>query len=391
MRLAQAVLSVRPLVKALPFPVRVAPVLNGNAAIRPSDRIAEGYVGLAELLCRVATHLGTLQLVLGTDETDADVFERIISNRLGLKEYYEHVCAVPIESLPEVDQLVDDVMKDAFDQACVCNDVRSFDGASLKAYAMGERHKKAVVVVSACCMPAKLCEPWMRFLANEYFAITWENRGLFGEAKEFDQLAYNVGAQAEDLFAVMDHFGVRNAHLMGLCGGTVIALEAAAARPARASSLSLWHGDYDLGPDCPKTYHQHNLKALLAMAAENRESATLIRAILCHSIPANLQSDLAHLVLYPYANEELLFRYSRLNGSIMDTNVSHVLDKISQPTLVVTSEDDNTAHPAGSKRVAAGIAGATLRVEPHGDHLSLFNADPTLTGIAAHFISEEAY
>jgi pimeloyl-ACP methyl ester carboxylesterase len=55
--------------------------------------------------------------------------------------------------------------------------------------------------------------------------------------------------------------------------------------------------------------------------------------------------------------------------------------------LVVTSEDDSTAHPDGSMRVAKGIPNAILHVEPHGDHLSLFDAQPHITALAARFIS----
>jgi predicted alpha/beta hydrolase family esterase len=57
--------------------------------------------------------------------------------------------------------------------------------------------------------------------------------------------------------------------------------------------------------------------------------------------------------------------------------------------LVVTSEDDSTAHPDGSMRVAKGIPNAILHVERHGDHLSLFDAQPHITALAARFISNE--
>ena len=42
----------------------------------------------------------------------------------------------------------------------------------------------------------------------------------------------------------MDHGGVATAHVIGLCDGAVIALAAAAQRPERVASLSLWHGTY---------------------------------------------------------------------------------------------------------------------------------------------------
>ena len=226
----------------------------------------------------------------------------------------------------------------------------------------------------------------MYFLAQDYHVLTWESRGLFAETPGFDHLASDVVAQVGDLFAVMDHAGVEHAHLMGLCGGAVIALAAAATQPTRVTSLSLWHGDYELGANCPKTDHQHDLKALMIMAAESRESAESVRTAICHSMSKALP-DLAHLVLYPYANAELMFRYGKLNGAIMDTDARPFMDRVTQPVLVVTAENDATAHPAGSRQAAERLANAVLRVEPHGDHISLFHAGANTTRLLASFLA----
>jgi pimeloyl-ACP methyl ester carboxylesterase len=122
-----------------------------------------------------------------------------------------------------------------------------------------------------------------------------------------------IWRQAEDLFAVMNHFGVEVAHLMGHCGGAVIALMAASSRPMRVASISL----------------------------------------------------------------------------IMDTDMSCVFSKVVHSTLIVTSEEDNTAHPAGSRIAAEKLRNAILHVEPRGDHMSFFDAEPKITELAVRFISGE--
>ena len=55
---------------------------------------------------------------------------------------------------------------------------------------------------------------------------------------------------------------------------------------------------------------------------------------------------------------------------------------------MVTSADDSTAHPAGSRFVAAALPDARLLVLPHGDHISLFRGDPLLLDAAAGFIAD---
>lgn len=395
-RLAQGVLAVKPLAGVLERPVRVAAVSGsrtGDAAPRAAVEAGEGLVevlGAGRLLDRVAARLGVPQLEArpGLAMADLDVFERAVSHRLGHALDGEPAPEVPAESLGEVDEVADETLRGVVPGNCARAEVCSFDGALLRAYALGEPRDRAVVIASACGGPVELSEPWMRRLAQEHFVVTWESRGLFGEAEGFDGLAHDLAAQAGDLVAVMDHFGVAGGHLMGLCGGAMIVLAAAAARPERATSLSLWYGDYELGRDCPKTAYQKDLKDFLSMSAEDRTIAASLRGVFCRSLLSTPLPDLAHLTLYPYANDELLFRYARLSGGIMEKDVTPLLGRVVQPALVVTSRDDTKAHPEGSRLVAAGLANSTLHVEPHGDHITLFHAEPAITELAARFIAE---
>jgi len=377
-RLTEAVLSVKPLLKVLERPLRVAPTGNG-AGVPPGPQVGE-------LLDWVAARLGAPRLVLSSAAAvELDPFERAVSARLDLRPGIERL-SLHDGVRAEIDDIVDQVAENSFDRFCTRAAVTSGDGVPVMAYAAGDRKDSAVVLVSACGMPARLCERWIRLLAPEHFVITWESRGMIAGARTED-LACDVEAQASDLFAAMDHFDVARASLMGMCGGAVIAVTAAARHPGRVSSMSLWHGDFELGPDCPKTSHQRDLKALMLLGAEGRQRASALHDVMCHSISVDLPPNLSYLALYSYATVDLLHLYCRLNASIMSTDVGGLLRLIEQPTLVVTSEDDDTAHPAGSKRVAAELPDSTLYVAPHGDHISLFNAEAELVRLASEFLS----
>jgi pimeloyl-ACP methyl ester carboxylesterase len=391
-RLAQAVLSVRPLVNALEGPVCVAPLKDGNLIPAPSKEYSPvNGCGIETLLNRIATRLSTCKFEFARSQTsELTAFDHVVSYQLDLSPDYWATFWVSMEVLPDVDNIVDTIVKHSLESYFKYSEVVSFDGVLLRAYAGGVPDRKVVVIVPACGMPVKLCERWLRYLAQEHYVITWESRGLFGKVEEFDTVAYDLPSQASDLFAVMNHFGVESGHVMGLCGGAVIALASSSMQPERVSSLSLWHGDYELGPNCPKTNHQQDLELLISMAGKSRKQAMSLQKLFTKpSILAKIRADVAHLILYPYATGELLFRYAKLNGSIMTYNVQHILSKVSQPTLVVTSEDDTTAHPEGSLRVASKLSNVTLQVEPHGDHLSLFDANPTITQLATRFIQHE--
>jgi 3-oxoadipate enol-lactonase len=268
--------------------------------------------------------------------------------------------------------------------------VTSFDGVRLRSYAHGQPQDPPVLIASACGMPAELCEPWMRALSRTRRVITWETRGLFSgpaAATDFDTIATGLTAQAADLIAVLDHHRITSAHVLGMCGGAVVALAAAASRPDRISSLSLWHGDYELGAPVPKTAHQQNLKALMLMAQSSRSDAAAINSALS-SVALASAEDRAITISYPYLDDELFFRYCVLTGALMSADVASLLGSVAQPALVITSDDDGTAHPAGSHVVAERLAGGRLHVEPHGDHLSVFTASDRLRLVLEDFLDD---
>lgn len=376
--LAEAVLSLRPLVDVLDPPVRIVlPVSPGR----------HGRLGPAEVLATVAERAGAggLELCPGLPERELRVFERVARDRLAPLNW-PALAQVPGHARDELCRITDKVVTSSFDRYRTRPDVRAPDGVPLRVYAAGSRQEPAVVIVTACGMPAKLCERWVRALSQDHLVITWESRGLFGEVEDFDALSYDAVTQAGDLIAALDRYRVPRAHVMGFCTGSVIALAAAAASPDRVGSVSLWHGAYELGPDGPKTGHHRHMQALMAMAARSREAARSAHSVFCQSMLGRTPPDTAHLVLYPYATPELLYRYCRVNGTITDTDVTGFLPAVSQPALVVTSEDDDTADPRASEAVAARLPDATLQVEPHGDHISLFKAGHRLEQLAARFI-----
>ena len=357
---------------------RVLALRKLSGAVEAPLRLPLGTRQLAALN-RIASGLGVRPFGLRDDgdPVNATSFEQAAFAHLAIDRELEALLDRDVFALAEV--------ADAF--ALV--EVETADGTVLNAYAGGVRSGIPVVIVPACGMPIELCESWMRELGRDHFVVSWETRGLFGRCSDFDAIPHDLAAQAEDVFAVMDHFDLGSSHLMGLCGGAVVALAAAAERSQRLRSISLWYGDYDLGESAPRTKHQRELVRLLAMIrAGRKEAASLQRLFRDPATVAAIRRDVAHLVLYPYADPELLYRYAVLNGAIMETDVRPLLAQIARPSLVVTSEDDGTAHPEGSRRVAETIPGARLHVEPHGDHLTLFDARAELAAIARDFVAQ---
>jgi 3-oxoadipate enol-lactonase len=266
-------------------------------------------------------------------------------------------------------------------------------GTTVPAFGCGRTEDPAVVLAIPCGYPADLCAEWMRVLSADHYVVTWETRGMFGgdlALEAFDALGTAVDDQAEDLWAVLDAAGVERAHLMGLCGGAVIAARAAALRQGAVTSLSLWHGDYS-GTVGTVTDHQRNFKALLEIAACGRDVAALIRESLMSTALDGLPADLAALLASPYETDERFYRYAVLVAATMSVDIEGTIAGIDVPALVVTSGDDRTAHPDGSGWAARTLPNARLRVRGGGDHLSAFEADAECRAFLADFFNEDSH
>ncbi len=255
--------------------------------------------------------------------------------------------------------------------------VRRSDGAVITAVEAGPREAPCVLLSPPCALSSRLLLPWLRALRSSYRCVVVQTRGTserIEDPEDFDRRGYEVTHQAGDLLALIDELATGPLHLMGLCGGAAVALAAAARRPDRVSSVSLWHADLELGTEADKTDHQINLQALLDVGGESRETAAWLRDRLTSGPMTGVPERIGPLVVRPYATTELFYRYAKLTGATMHWDSRPTAAAVHQPCLVVTSADDDTAHPAGSRRLVEILRRATLVVADHGNHLDAFRA-----------------
>ena len=251
------------------------------------------------------------------------------------------------------------------------------DGAVITAVAAGPREAPCVLISPPCALGYRLLLPWLRALRSSYRCVVIQPRGTserIEDQEDFDRRGYGMSHQVADLLALTEKLAADPVHLMGLCAGAAVALAATAQRPDLISSLSLWHADLDLGGEAAKTDHQVNLRSLLDLVGESRDTAAWIRAKLTSGPMTGVPKGIGPLVIRPYATTELFYRYAKLTGAIMHWDSRQTAARVNQPCLVVTSEDDDTAHPAGSRRLAEIVPGAQLVVAEHGTHLDAFRA-----------------
>ena len=112
-------------------------------------------------------------------------------------------------------------------------------------YAESDGEGPAVVLVHAGVAHLRMWDEQVAALRDAYQVIRFDTRG-FGRTRVEDVPFSNRA----DVAAVMDHFGAKTAHVVGLSRGAFIALDFAVEQPARTRSLT-WVAGGVRGLDIP--------------------------------------------------------------------------------------------------------------------------------------------
>jgi pimeloyl-ACP methyl ester carboxylesterase len=386
-RLFRTIKALRHLAVNLPGPIRICFFVDGHE-FRPVS-ISPGVIETQRLVTAAFARIGVSGLrYLHGHESRLSSFELLISRRISaaLDYRWDHFDAPGAtgRAVAPVEEFDFYGLPAGVEHVAIPRE----KGVALSAYASARRELPAILLALPCGMPLDLCLGWFEALSERYFVVTWETRGLFGACDQFDNIRCDVDAQVDDMFAVMDRFGLERAQLMGICGGAVTALCAAVKHSERVNSLSLWYGDYNLSNDALRTKHQQNYEWLMEAAAQDRDAALdLQRMVTDQATLATVPAEIAHAALYPYANAELMYRYSRLSDALNKTDVLGWLSQVTVPTLVVTGDNDETTHCGGSVFVAERIPGARLEVEAGGNHPMFFSVPAASRALALKFFA----
>ncbi|MFE5754589.1 alpha/beta fold hydrolase [Streptomyces massasporeus] len=206
-------------------------------------------------------------------------------------------------------------------------------------------------------------------VAGGHRVIVFDQRGHGGSTLGADGIG--SGPMAQDYVAVLEHFDVRDAVLVGHSMGGFLALRAVLDHPAVARRLrglvlfATWAGRiYDGAP------HNRLQIPLLEMGilqrlARTRTGGILFGAAQCGKRPSPAMIEVflevflqqAHASLVPivraFARED---RYPRLA-------------EIAVPTVVMVGSADRSTPPSHARRLAAGIPGARLITVPDAGHM----------------------
>jgi pimeloyl-ACP methyl ester carboxylesterase len=184
---------------------------------------------------------------------------------------------------------------------------------------------------------------------------------------------YSFAAQVDLVLALLDHFGVQRAILVGNSAGGSIAMQVALSHPERVSALILadpavYHGGGAPGWVRPilSTPQMRHLGPLLTRQVLARGRDLLKLA--WHE-PANMPPELTDSYLKPFKVENWDKSLWEFSLSSQSTRLSERLDELNLPCLVITGDDDRIVPTKDSLRLARELPNASLIVVENAGHV----------------------
>ncbi|MCX5195374.1 alpha/beta fold hydrolase [Streptomyces sp. NBC_00249] len=235
-----------------------------------------------------------------------------------------------------------------------------------------------VVLLHGAGMDSRLWDGVVAELARHHDVIRYDARGLGRSTPPGEPFS-----DVEDLRAVLDHFGLRRASLVGLSMGGETALDFALAHPERVTALALVGASVSghVWPRSPEL-------SAYATARRERQTATLaelelsIWAAMGRTAPGG---GLIETMVASNAERRVVSEEHCVVPPARDAE-PHLAD-IAAPTLVIHGDHDHPEIAVIAERLAADIPGARAETIPDADHYLPLRTPGRLTELLLSHLS----
>lgn len=214
------------------------------------------------------------------------------------------------------------------------------------------------------------------FFSTQYRAAAWDARG-YGESEDYEG-PLDFAVFSKDVLRVLDHFGARKAHLVGLSMGGRIARNFALHHPERLHSVTLANtspGFGVMGPEKAREFVEQRRR--LDPPAQAK------RLLGPDAPPAAYETLVASLSAVHRES------YMKTIEASVSQDLAAPLEKVSVPALVITSTHDSLYPMSVGQDMARRIPHARLAVIGRAGHLSNLERPEEFNRIVLEFLRLE--
>jgi 3-oxoadipate enol-lactonase len=200
---------------------------------------------------------------------------------------------------------------------------------------------------------------------RHFHAASWDARG-YGMSDDYEG-PLDFHDFARDLVRVLDRFGARKAHLVGLSMGGLIAMDFHALFPERVATLTICDslpGFGHLSPEQSREFIRLRLEPLLAGKELKDIAGGVAQSLIAKSSPPAVFQRVVDSMCALHKQSYI----KTIEGSA-NSGLQIELEKIRVPAHVVVGEHDLLTPPALARSMAERIPGARLTIIEGAAHL----------------------
>lgn len=252
-----------------------------------------------------------------------------------------------------------------------------------KVYTFGDREKPALLFIHGFPMSARMWQPQIQELCNDYFCVSYDIRGL--GASPIGPYPFTMETLVEDLIAVMDSQNLITAGAIGLSMGGYILLRALERFPEKFTAIVLC--------DTKSTADENQAKLRRADAIRNVAEKG------AKDFVTNFVRSIVHpnsISLMGKQFDELTFHWSQNSeegviacqlAMLGRTDTTDVLGKISIPVTFIVGEHDTLTPPAAMMRMAEMCPGSRLHIIGGAGHLAPLEMPVKVNPVISEFLA----
>jgi 3-oxoadipate enol-lactonase len=219
---------------------------------------------------------------------------------------------------------------------------------------------------------------------RHFHAASWDARG-YGMSDDYEG-PLDFHDFARDLARVLDHFGARKAHLIGLSMGGLIAMDFHALFPERVATLTLCDslpGFGHLSPEQSREFIRLRLEPLIAGKELKDIAPGVARSLIGKSAPAAAFQRLVDSMCALHKHS-----YIKTIEGTANPGLQIELEKIRVPAHVVVGDEDVLTPPSLARSMAERIAGARLTIIKGSGHLPIIERPREFNAAVLPFLLE---
>lgn len=235
-------------------------------------------------------------------------------------------------------------------------------------------------------------------LSARYRVIGLDLRGV-GQSDRVKQV-YSMEGWADDIAAVLDHLGIKTAHILGSSLGGCVAQVFAHLHARRTSSLILTATFSEIDPMLELNYRvrielirQTGMSQLLAdLAVTSLFGRTFFASPQGKAVAANTLNMIRANDIDIYIEHlTAVLRYGRCEaGQDRAAPFTQNLKDIKNPTLILCGDEDVLTVPKFSKIMAANLPAAKLVVQTGCGHLNIIEKVDECAALILEFLADPA-